>query len=90
MKCICSKPNWHLLIAVLLIITVTGASRTTQWVKALATKPENLEFDARDPLVGENELLQTVLLPPHTNSKETIEKLMMWSPFTLLLQLVLK
>lgn len=49
---------------------MTGASRTTQWVKALVTKPENLEFDARDPLVGENELLQTVLLPPHTNSKK--------------------
>lgn len=74
MKYICSKPNWHLLIAVLLIVTVTGASRTTQWVKALATKPENLEFDARDPLVGENGLLQTVLLPPHTNSKKTIKK----------------
>lgn len=53
---------------------VTGASRTTQWVKALAPKPENLEFDACDPLVGENGLLQTVLFPPHTNDKETMEK----------------
>lgn len=37
-----------------------------QWVKTLATKSDNLEFYPQTYVVGENQLLQVVLLSVHT------------------------